>query len=133
MAVLSLLGFGTPAQRQELYRKELFINVVLIVYRDLEAALVNNQHRNRIFDETNDFVRPTHSDRIKTVASRMLHSEFYKWFYVAISVLSIFALIIVNFLFMNTSLNLSSPSITNGSIWNRLIHADLFLVTPGCI
>jgi len=62
--------------------------------RDLEAALVNNGQRRVLFDDgVNDFTRSSRSDRIKTVASRVLHHEFYKWFYLAISILSFFALI----------------------------------------
>lgn len=63
--------------------------------RDLEAALVMGDQRTRLFDEQNNPRSSDRMDKIKSIASRVMHHEFYKWFYVVISVLSIFALIIV--------------------------------------
>lgn len=70
--------------------------MLILCYSDLEAALVNNSQERRIFGEADDFVRNSSwTDRVKSVASRVLHGEFYKWFYVVISVLSVLALFTV--------------------------------------
>lgn len=90
--VFNLFG---PSHRRELYTKHPYVYIDFVYLRDVEAALVAEPRDRLIMEDMNDFLRGGRRERIKSLASRVMHHDFYKWFYVIQSILSLFALITV--------------------------------------
>lgn len=72
-------------------------------------------------------------DHIKSIASRIMHSEFYQWFYVGISVLSVMALITVWTPSLTSFADLPFSLFSINGMHTVEVHHLIAVVIPPCI